>query len=108
MSELTLERGRISARCAKEQQERIDAAAALTGATINQFVLQAALEKADLVIERERRIAVTEADAAMIMALLENPSAPNEKLAALLANYKEKVDNGTFRTNAGHPSASNS
>lgn len=108
MSELTLERGRISARCGKEQQERIDAAAALTGATINQFVLQAALEKADLVIERERRIAVTEADAAMIMALLENPSAPNEKLAALLANYQEKVDNGTFRTNAGHPSASNS
>jgi uncharacterized protein (DUF1778 family) len=107
MAALKIERGRISLRCTKAQQERIATAATLTGATINQFVLQAALEKADLVIERERGIIVAEADAAMILALLENPPAPNEKLAALLASYKEKVDNGTLRTNAGPSSASN-
>ena len=104
MSELTFERGRISARCAKEQQDRIDTAATLTGATINQFVLQAALEKADWVIDRERHLTVTALDAAMIMSMLENPPEPNEKLAALLENYRTKVNNGTLDTSVGHPS----
>jgi uncharacterized protein (DUF1778 family) len=80
MSELTLERGRISARCTKAQQARIDTAASLTGVTINQFVLQAALEKADWVIERGRRIALSVADAAMILEMLENPGKPNAEL----------------------------
>ena len=52
-------------------------------------------------------IVVTAADLAMIQAMLENPPAPNEKLAALLANYKEKVANGIIRTDASDPSAFN-
>lgn len=103
MSEQIFERGRISARCGKEQQERIDTAAALTGATMNQFVLQAALEKADWVIERERRISASAADLEMIMAQLENPPAPNAMLTALLANYQEKVNNGILDTSARRP-----
>lgn len=108
MAELMLERGRISARCAKAQQETIDTAAAMTGATMNQFVLQAALEKAEQVIERERRIAASAQDAAMIMNLLENPPEPNAALATLLANYREKVSNGELHSSARLPMPSNS
>lgn len=108
MAETILERGRISARCAKAQQDTIDTAAALTGATMNQFVLQAALEKAEQVIERERRIAASAQDAAMIMALLENPPEPNAALASLLTNYREKVTNGELDTSARLATPSNS
>jgi uncharacterized protein (DUF1778 family) len=105
MAELLLERGRISARCAKAQQDTIDTAAALTGASINQFVLQAALEKAEQVIERERRIAASGQDAAMIMAMLENPPEPNAALASLLQDYREKVENGQLHSSARLPPA---
>lgn len=100
MVESTMERGRISARCAKSQQEKIDTAAALSGATSNQFVLQAALEKAERVIERERAIFADPADAAMIMNLLENPPEPNAALSNLLENYKKKVKHGLIRSSA--------
>jgi uncharacterized protein (DUF1778 family) len=96
MSELTLERGQISAPCAKEQQELIDAAASLTGATINQFVLQAALEKANWVIEGEPGITLNEADAAMILEMLENPSRPNAALTKAFERYQTRVENGTL------------
>lgn len=89
-----MERGRISARCAKEQQERIDTAAALSGATLNQFVLQAALEKAEWVIDRERMVSVGKEDTARIMEMLENPPPPNAALSRLLTDYKKKVDDG--------------
>ena len=93
-----MERGRISARCARAQQERIEAAAALCGATANQFVLQAALEKAERVIERERVIVADGNDAAMIMNLLENPPSLNAALTGLLGNYKKKVGDGFIHT----------
>ena len=103
MSEKIAKHGRISVRCAKAQQERIETAAALTGVTMNQFMLQAALEKADRVIGQERRISANAADLSMIMEQLENPPAPNQQLATMLAQYHEKVDNGTLATNAGNP-----
>ncbi len=93
-----MERGRISARCARAQQERIEAAAALCGATANQFVLQAALEKAERVIERERVIVADRDDAAMIMNLLENPPSLNAAMTGLLSTYKKKVADGRINT----------
>lgn len=95
---IVIERGRISARCAKEQQEKINTAAALSGATLNQFVLQASLEKAEQVIERERMIAVNAHDAAMIIDMLENPPEHNAALSDLLATYRKKVENGVIHS----------
>lgn len=95
MAEELLERGRISARCAKAQQDTIDTAATPAGTP---FGLQAAPEKEERVIEDERRIVVSERDAAIIMAMLENPPAPNPALASLLRDYRAKVDRGELQT----------
>ena len=49
-------RSRISARVPTGVHERLEEAAELVGATVNQFVVQAALKEADRVIEHERVI----------------------------------------------------
>ena len=49
----TLERDRITARVSKDVRERLERAASTSGATLNQFVVQAAMEKADRILERE-------------------------------------------------------
>jgi uncharacterized protein (DUF1778 family) len=95
------ERGRITARVPLAVQEKLQEAADLVGATVNQFVVQSALEKAEQIIDREKMIALTQMDAAMLIELLENPPKPNEALARALDRYKSRVENGSFRSNAG-------
>jgi uncharacterized protein (DUF1778 family) len=81
-------RSRISARVPTGVQARLLEAAELVGATVNQFVLQAALREADRVIEHERVIAPSARDAKMILDLLDKPRAPNAKLRAALKRYR--------------------
>jgi uncharacterized protein (DUF1778 family) len=83
------ERSRISARVPAGVQARLLEAAELVGATVNQFVLQAALREADRVIEHERVIAPSARDAKMILDLLDKPPAPNAKLRAALKRYRD-------------------
>ena len=47
----------------KEVRDRLEEAADRTGATINQFVVQAALEKADQILERDRVTRLSARDA---------------------------------------------
>jgi uncharacterized protein (DUF1778 family) len=78
MSDLSeLNRDRITARLPKAIAEKLQEAATLTGATLNQFLVQAALEKADKIIDRERNIAFTAEDAAMFIDMLDNPRPAN-------------------------------
>jgi uncharacterized protein (DUF1778 family) len=95
------ERGRITARVSQSVQEKLQAAADLQGATLNQFVVQSALEKADRIIDREMTISLTRRDAAMLIAMLENPSKQNAALLSAFERYKNKVKNGSLRSNAG-------
>ena len=95
------ERGRITARVSQPVAEKLQEAADLTGATVNQFLVQAALEKAEKIIDRERAIRLTLEDAAMLINLLENPSKPNSALLGAFERFKDKVENGVFRSNPG-------
>lgn len=97
----TQDRGRITARVSQPVQERLQEAADLVGATLNQFMVQSALEKADRIIERERIITLSHRDAAMLITMLENPQKPNKTLLKALERYKKKVADGDIRTNAG-------
>lgn len=92
---VTKARGRITARPEQAIVAKLQQAADLTGATLNQFLVQAALEKADRIIEREHTIRLGLADAQMLINLLANP-APNPALARALQRYQEKVNNGTL------------
>ena len=60
----TEERGRITARVPQTVQDTLQQAAELLGATLNQFVVQAALSEARRVIERDRVIHLSSTDAA--------------------------------------------
>jgi uncharacterized protein (DUF1778 family) len=101
---LVEERGRITARVPLAVQEKLQEAADLVGATVNQFVVQSALEKAEQIIDRETMIGVTRRDAAMLIELLENPPKPNPALKRALERYKGRIKNGSLRSTAGSDS----
>ena len=101
MSSLALpERGRISARVSASVQNRMQEAADIMGATLNQFLIQATLEKADQVIERERVLTLSLRDAAAIQRMLDNPSKPNKALAKAQQRYQTQLTHGALHTNA--------
>ena len=79
---------RISSRVPKPVRKTLEDAAALSGATLNQFVVQAALKEAHAVLERERIIRLSRRDAEVFFKALENPPAPNARLKKAFAAYK--------------------
>ena len=87
---VALERDRISTRVPKEVRDRLEEAADRTGATINQFVVQAALEKADQILERDRVTRLSARDAEWLLDMLDQPPRPpNAKLQRALDNYQK-------------------
>lgn len=94
---VTEDRGRITARVSLPVEEKLKEAAELAGATLNQFLVQAALEKADKIIDRERMIKVTAQDATLLLSLLDNPPRPNAALKRAFERSKNK-DNNAPRT----------
>lgn len=101
MSLTTEGRDRVTARLPKLLVEKLQEAADLTGATLNQFLVQAAIEKADRVIDRERTIRFTVEDAAMFIHMLDNPRPPNQALTRAFERLK-KVENGSRSNRTGN------
>jgi len=97
MTTTTVERGRVSARVPVQVQEKLELAAAMVGATVNQFMVQTALREAERIIEQERVIRLSAHDAEMFIRALENPPPPNAKLKSALQHYRDakRDDEGT-------------
>lgn len=70
----------ISAEMTAPVRARIEEAAAWRGVPVGSFVIEAATRAADEVLEHERLIQLSREDAERILALLENPPAPNAAL----------------------------
>ncbi len=70
--------------------ERLTHAAEISGATLNQFVVQSALEKANSVLEREQVLNLTYRDAEALFEIIENPPLPNELLIKAARDYKRE------------------
>jgi len=88
-----IKQDRIGARVPHEVYETLCRAAELTGATVNQFLVQSALKEAQAVIEREELIRLSPRDWNWLLDLLENPSEPNANLKAAMTRYqKSKLD----------------
>jgi len=85
----TKEKERITARVPRDVRRTLEEAANLSGTTLNQFLVNAALREAHALIERDRIIALTQRDTNMLLALLENPPEPNERLKAAARAYKD-------------------
>src|ERR1017187_3591832 len=71
---------RLTTRITDHVQGTLQVAADLVGATMNQFVVQAALEKAERVIESESTIVLTRRESLRLLELIENPPPMNAKL----------------------------
>jgi uncharacterized protein (DUF1778 family) len=71
---------RIPARMPLEVYERIAAAARTIGSSLNQFLVQSALDKANDILERERVINLSTMAAEAFFGLIENPPDPNDRL----------------------------
>jgi uncharacterized protein (DUF1778 family) len=85
----TAKQDRIGARVPRDVYETLCKAAQLSGATINQFLVQSALKEAQAVIEREQVIRMSAHDWDWMLKLLENPPAPNAKLKAAMDRYQQ-------------------
>lgn len=79
---------RITARVPSNIREQLIEAAAFSGSTLNNFLVQAAIEKAQAVIEKERNIKLSYKDAEVFFKALENPPEPNKKLKDAVKKYK--------------------
>jgi uncharacterized protein (DUF1778 family) len=79
---------RIPARMPPEVYERIVAAAQTVGATLNQFLVQSALDKANDILERERVITLSTRAAKTFFGLIDNPPEPNDRLKKTMKRRK--------------------
>ena len=81
---------RITARVSLDTQELLSKAASLTGiSSINSFVLNAAIEKANMIVENENSIKLTQKDAMLFINALETPALANEHLHEAFKTYND-------------------
>ena len=80
---------RITTRVAEHVQQKLQMAADIAGATVNQFVVQAALEKAERVIESESTMLLTRRESLRLLELIDNPPPRNRKFVAAQVAYNK-------------------
>lgn len=100
----SVSRGRITARVSQNVADVLELAASMVGSTLNQFVTQAALEKAEKIVENERILQLSQNTAAWFFDLLDNPPAPSQNLVDALNRYNARKasnagSNSTFEFN---------
>jgi uncharacterized protein (DUF1778 family) len=69
--------------------DRVVEAAQAVGATLNQFLVQSALEKANEILERERVIKLSTVSARAVFELMEHPPEPSERLKVAMKRREE-------------------
>ncbi len=82
---------RLTTRITEHVQDTLQAAADLVGATLNQFVVQAALEKAERVIESETTLLLTRREALRVFELTQTPPVRNEQFLRAQARHRAVV-----------------
>jgi len=84
-------RKRITARVSESVRTTLEQAAELSRATVNQFVVQTAYQEAQRLIERETVIRLSQEDARLVLALMDNPPKPNKRLKDAVKAFRESV-----------------
>jgi len=87
----TISEQRIPARMPTAVYEKIVEAAQYIGATLNQFLVQSALEKANAILEAERIIKLSAASSEALFAIMENPPEPNENLKRAMQRRQDTL-----------------
>lgn len=92
----------VTTKTIKKTPAALEDAANIAGVPLNQFIVQAALEKAALSTENFNKIILTVESAEFFFKLIDNPPPPNERLAKAFDRYhKRKVvaEDGTVSFN---------
>jgi uncharacterized protein (DUF1778 family) len=82
---------RVSARISSSVYNTLTEASEITGSTLNQFIVQAALEKAQAIIEYENKIRLNKQSAKHLFELIENPPKANSKMAQTMKQSKQDL-----------------
>jgi len=82
---------RFDGRIPEEQKNLFLKAAMITGKTTSDFVFQAAVEKAILVLQEKEKILASERDKELFFDALMNPPKPNEALRKAVAKVKKSA-----------------
>lgn len=82
---------RLVARTTAETQEIIQRAADYSGASLSQFLVESAMEKARDVIERTETLHLSMTGANALYAALENPPCANSKVLKATQHYKDTI-----------------
>lgn len=90
MNSSSAKEARLVARASVEVQELIKAAAELSGATISQFIIEAATTRAHNLIEKTRSIRLSLEGANNLFEALDNPPAPNQRLLDAASKFKKR------------------
>lgn len=86
---------RLTTRLTDHVMDKLQHAADLVGATLNQFVVQAALDKAERVIESETSITLTRRESLRLLELIENPPPRNAKFLQAQVRYQRSKDDAS-------------
>ena len=86
---ISKEKERVSARIPIHAYQILIRAAEISGATLNQFLVQAAIEKAQMIIEKDQTVNLSIKSANIFFNAIENPPKPSEKLKEAMRAYKE-------------------
>lgn len=88
---------RLTIRVTGQVQQKLQMAADLVGSTVNQFVVQVAVEKANRIIENESVLALSRKESAWLLDLIENPPPRNDRFLAAKARFDR------MKSHARHP-----
>jgi uncharacterized protein (DUF1778 family) len=86
------EGSRIEFRLPAEEKAMLARAAALMNMDLTAFILRKMLPEARAVIENAERLALSERDSLRVLALLENPPAPTDKLRRAARAFSSQVE----------------
>ena len=75
---------RITARIPRANRVILERAAAIYGATLNQFIVQSALDRAGEILRQEEALHLSERDARAFLDALDNPPPPADALVQAL------------------------
>lgn len=82
---------RVTARIPRANRVILERAAAIYGATLNQFIVQSALDRAGEILRQEETLLLSERDARAFLDALENPPTPAENLVQALKAHSSLV-----------------
>ena len=83
---------RITARVPHSTRAIIERAAAIYGATISQFIVQASVEQANRVLHSMEMVKLSSRDARIFIDALTKPPVPNKKLKEAVRAHKRLVE----------------